>query len=969
MNKRSALLAGSSIFTIAAFTSFLPISAALGDVLPACSATDNTEISGSTVTSVIKEGSSTCTITGDATLTGNTMVEEGTLNFKGGAFSHSDADVIVGTTSGKSGKLVISEGGEVSANSGTLGDLAGSAGEMVVTGENSSWKSNGPLLVGNNGNGTLTVEKGAEVISGPFSAIGWGAGSTGSATITGAGSEWTATEWLDIGSAGKGTLTISDGGKLTGELIQVGYDETGEGTLNVSHEKSSVNLSDDLFLAFYGKGTIAVSDGGNVTSRNLLAGTNAGSDGKITIAGQDSSVDTGIAIIGRSGKAELTVSDGGRLTSSSIRIGEKAGSEGVVTIAGSNAVLDSGQIGFGSGKAVLNFSHSDTNYEFSGALTSNHYDTATRKWLSGKTIGTHEIHQTSGTTLLTGDNSLFAGTTYVDGGKLLVGNSAGVGTLGGDISVRSGGILGGSGTIGTADAHSIVTVGSGGMLAPGNSIGTLTINGDLNLLNGSVFAVEIAGNGRGDLVVVNGNAALAGTVQVTALDDRLSYQDGVTYRFLDATTTTGSFAGVVSESAFLDLGLTEDGVGALVKVGFRTPDEPLFATVAQTQNQVATSTALDGLDQHGKSLALYNNILILGAQNARNAFDQLSGEIHASAKSALIENAQLTQNAVNNRLRSAFADASHNSNVAALGYGPETSGKKSSAFDVVASTDKAQAGYGAWTQGFGRWSKKEGNGNVGDFKTSTGGFVAGVDSVVAENWRLGILAGYSHTSFHANERASSGDSENYTLGTYAGSQWELPGGTLSFSTGLAYTWHQLETNRAVAFNNFSDSLSADYKAATVQAFGELGYKVIAGRAAYEPYANLAYTHLKTDSFSETGATAAALSVNSDTMDTTFTTLGMRASTAFDLGGVSSTARADIGWRHAYGDVTPSSSAQFIGSSLFSVAGTALAKDVATLEAGLDFDLTKSAKLGVSYNGQFGSGAHQNGFNVKLGVSF
>lgn len=378
---------------------------------------------------------------------------------------------------------------------------------------------------------------------------------------------------------------------------------------------------------------------------------------------------------------------------------------------------------------------------------------------------------------------------------------------------------------------------------------------------------------------------------------------------------------------------------------------------------------LDDLNQHGKSLALYNSILILSAEKARNAFDQLSGEIHASAKSALIENAQLTQNAINNRLRSAFGDAPQSAGVAALGYGPETSAKKASVFDAVAAKDKAQAGYGAWTQGFGRWSKQDGNGNVGDFKSSTGGFIAGADSVIAENWRLGVLAGYSHTSFNTNERASSGDSENYTLGTYAGSQWALSGGTLSFSTGLAYTWHQLETKRTVAFDNFSDSLNADYKAATVQAFGELGYKVTAGRAAFEPYANLAYTHLKTNSFSETGTTAASLSVNSDTMDTTFTTLGLRASTAFSLGGVSSTARADIGWRHAYGDVTPHSSGQFIGSSVFTVAGAALAKDVATFEAGLDFDLTQAAKLGVTYNGQFGSGAHQNGFNVKLGVSF
>ncbi|RLL64350.1 autotransporter domain-containing protein, partial [Ochrobactrum soli] len=156
---------------------------------------------------------------------------------------------------------------------------------------------------------------------------------------------------------------------------------------------------------------------------------------------------------------------------------------------------------------------------------------------------------------------------------------------------------------------------------------------------------------------------------------------------------------------------------------------------------------------------------------------------------------------------------------------------------------------------------------------------------------------------------------------------------------------------------------------TFQVFGELGYKIHYGKALFEPYAGLAYVRLKTDGFDEKGQTAATLSVQSDTTETSFSTLGLRASTEFLLGSITATARTDLGWRHAYGDITPVSTASFIGSNAFSVSGLPIAEDAALIEAGLDFKLTDDATLGLSYNGQFASGAKQNGFNAKLSVSF
>lgn len=99
----------------------------------------------------------------------------------------------------------------------------------------------------------------------------------------------------------------------------------------------------------------------------------------------------------------------------------------------------------------------------------------------------------------------------------------------------------------------------------------------------------------------------------------------------------------------------------------------------------------------------------------------------------------------------------------------------------------------------------------------TGSLLIGADRLVGD-WRLGLLAGYSHSSFDADDRFSLGSTDNYHVGVYGGTQW----GTLAVRTGVAYAWHD-KTSRAAVMPGFSDSLSADYMAGTLQAFGELGY--------------------------------------------------------------------------------------------------------------------------------------------------
>ena len=474
--------------------------------------------------------------------------------------------------------------------------------------------------------------------------------------------------------------------------------------------------------------------------------------------------------------------------------------------------------------------------------------------------------------------------------------------------------------------------------------------GGARLEAGSLLTIDIDRTGRADRFATTGTAVITGSaLAVTAAGGIAAY--GTRYTVVSADAgLTGRFAsvsGLPADTAFLTLRDTYDASNAYLEVQkYRT-----FASAGLTRNQVATAGGLDSLGPG----PLVNVIAgFTSDAAARGAFDQVSGEIHASAKSALIEDSGFLREAAMGRIRSAFG-------AVAAATAPVNMADINGRLVAVAPTTER---FAVWGQGYGAFGRINGDGNAARLSHSTGGFFLGFDGPVLDTWRIGLMAGYSRTSFNVRDRASSGASDNYHLGAYAGTQW----GPIGLRSGLAFTWHELSTTRTVAFAGFGDMLRAHYGARTFQAFGEAGYRIDAFGAAFEPFVNLAHVSLATDAFSETGG-AAALTGEGRTTATTFTTLGLRAATSFMLGGVSTTARGTLGWRHAFGAVLPLSTNAFAGGAGFTVAGVPIARDAAVIEAGLDFALSPAATLGLGYTGQIAGGAQQHGFKGSFAVRF
>lgn len=219
---------------------------------------------------------------------------------------------------------------------------------------------------------------------------------------------------------------------------------------------------------------------------------------------------------------------------------------GVTTVSGGTL-----QIGNGSTTGSIDGT-SNVVLSGSGSLAFNRSDVAT---FSELVTGSGNLSQTgSGTTIMTANNSSFAGTVTVSAGTLLVNT----GSLSGSTTTVNGGVLGGaSGTLGN------VTVNSGGAIAPGDpassgGIGELTVSGNLTFSGTGAFNYQLNSDTAGlDSLTVTGALSISSgaVLNVSDLGSTNLYdymnQTGPTALLIDYGTWDGGlFAGHPDDSVF-----------------------------------------------------------------------------------------------------------------------------------------------------------------------------------------------------------------------------------------------------------------------------------------------------------------------------------------------------------------------------------------------------------------------------------
>ncbi len=778
-----------------------------------------------------------------------------------------------------------------------------------------------------------------------------------------------------------GSLTFWDGG-ATGNRNN-GTVDGGNGiwtaqstpdAFNWTNKQGSLNGAwvNNAFVVYAGNaGTVTVQDTNNGQTSNIITSGMqfANNDGKsYTITGDD--------IYAATSLTTMRVGDGTTAGASITAIFDTVLNDQLVTNGTSlkktdlgtliitrdqtyqgDTTIDDGVLQLGNGGTAGALAAGSAIHD-NGTLAIDHSDTFT---LAQTIDGTGGLAQTGpGTTVLNTNNS-YSGDTSITNGTLEVDGSIANST----VTASNGGTLTGTGMVGNT------IIAQGGTLAAPGVQGSLTVQG--NLQTNQNAALVLQGNDQlsgatmtlggktyqqlqSGFVNVTGSSSLSGTVV-------LNVAPSIPLQLNEYYTLATSAAGFSQKSSSLLTNLTSTYTFMSPSLFYNGNDLDVlmarnalsFAAITNSRNERETAQMLDRLPQGN---AMVQAMQSLGPADARQGMNALSGEVHASARTALVQDSLFVRQMVLDRLDTAECETGHADDTV------HTASLKTGRKDEGCRAGQAIL----WGQAYGSLGHNGGDGNAAALHHSSTGFAMGVDApFMDDTWRIGAMLGYGRSMFDiTNGRSSSGHGNNVTLGGYAGTHW----GALNLRLGAAYTWNMLSLQRNVLFPGYSNRLSSDYMAGTAQGFGELGYQLHTRYGVAEPFANVAYVNLHTNGYHEHGGAAALRGYATDT-GVTLSTFGIKASSTLHAGKLLLIPHGSLAYRHTFGLVTPTGHAVFAagGNGSMDIAGAPLSVDAAVLDAGLSARLSERVKVGLSYIGQYGNQSVDSGIKADVQLKF
>ncbi|HEV2510153.1 autotransporter outer membrane beta-barrel domain-containing protein, partial [Bosea sp. (in: a-proteobacteria)] len=738
---------------------------------------------------------------------------------------------------------------------------------------------------------------------------------------------------------GTGTLTLTTGNTYSGGTVIAG------GAISISKGDRLGDASGALTLD---GGVLQVTDTMlHELTRDIVLGANGGGF-DIVEAGNTFSVSQSF-----SGTGSLSKAGAGTLVlkGTNSYSGATTVSEGTLRAGAANAFSANSTFTVASGatldlagfnQSIGSLAGAGTVTLGSSTLTTGANNSSTT--FSGKITGSGGVTKTgTGTLTLTGTNT-YTGATKVSSGKLVVN-----GSLASTVTL-DGGTLGGSGTIGG------VTAGAGATIAPGNSIGTLNVSGNVSFASGSTYQVEVNAAGQSDRIVATGSASITGgTVEVLA--ENGNYAASTSYTILTATGgVTGSFSTVTSNLAFLTPSLSYGGTDVVLTM---TRNQTLFLGASASRNQGFIANAAEAL---GVGNPVYDTLISATADEARAGFDLLSGEAHAQAVAVMIDESRLVRETILNRLRGPLLTAPGQQVTAS--FSADLPGRKGA---VVMNAPVPQPRYAFWGEAFGGAGNTNADGNAAGMSRRSGGALLGADVMLYEapgsSLKLGVAGGYSQSRFDLDARLSSGKLESGHAALYAGARF----GNLRLDAGAAYSWSESDIRRQVQIRGFGNLLRLQRPGSVTQGFAELGYAFAFRGIALEPFAQLALIRVSTDAGTERGG-AAALRVLSSDQTLGFTTLGLRAEA--QLGAMPLFARAMLGWRHGFGELTPQARTAFVaGTTPAAVFAAPIDREALVAEAGLDWRISSATALGLTYSAAIGERSRDHALKGRVEMRF
>jgi outer membrane autotransporter protein len=288
------------------------------------------------------------------------------------------------------------------------------------------------------------------------------------------------------------------------------------------------------------------------------------------------------------------------------------------------------------------------------------------------------------------------------------------------------------------------------------------------------------------------------------------------------------------------------------------------------------------------------------------------------------------------------------------GGGNRRSGKIALAEACVVACDTTEPSkWGAWGSalgGLGTVGQGLGSGAV---TYNVGGFAAGLDRKVADNFLAGMTVGYTTGSQWVSGFSGQGFSNTFQAGLYGG----YAQGPLYLDGVLGYAYSANQLARSILIPGLAARVATGQTGVN-QFYGQLegGYRFDLGgmaEAFVTPFARLqAYTGTQ-NAFTENGAQSLNLNVAAQTTNSLRTVLGAQLGGGMDLGWRDRlNAQFRLGWSHEFADTSRPVSAAFAGAPTapFTTYGASPQRDGVVVGIAANTAIAEATSIYLRYEG-------------------
>lgn len=511
-------------------------------------------------------------------------------------------------------------------------------------------------------------------------------------------------------------------------------------------------------------------------------------------------------------------------------------------------------------------------------------------------------------------NSAITTNTANTGTLTLNGGSSVIGAIGGASGLKQINVVGGNTSV------------TGAVQAQGFNLGTntLSLTGALTTNTGGTISTTFASDAVFGRIVATGNSAIdgGGVTVITTVTGALT--DGTTYRIVEAPSGTNNapvtvinnsprytFSGLPTTLGTVDIQLT--GIAPL-------------STLVTAPGALAIAPILDVNAPIGSDLLVIQDaIAVLPTAGAiDNALAQLApGNTNLAAPWVAAQTTRLFDDlwmAQVDQIATACCDANCEPN------------KPNVPADLNVCKDVEQKGKW-WAKGFGSQGEQDNVTNMNGYDTKAYGLMLAYDKPLNNQTRVGLGGGYANSSIDGNNSSGNTDIDSYQITGYlhhAPGPWFVQA---AVTAGV----NDYESTRHIVFPGVIRTATSDYSGQQYSGIVTVGKHYQVNETTITPLASLRASHLRVDSYTESGAGDANLHVESQDYNFVQSTLGVKAERVIRSGSSIYSPEVHAKWLHDFKSTTMEQNAAFTGGGAsFNAQGIEQDRDLFNVGAGITF---------------------------------